>query len=487
MLTMRLGPLYIIMLYAAVSGSACVSTPEHTKSGPPNILMIAVDDMNNWIGVMENRAKTPHIDSLARSGVLFNNAYCVVPACNPSRTALLSGLRPETTGQYTNAGNFRDKPGGENIITLPQFLQHNGYNTVAAGKIFHHPRGNGTEANPMSDTLSWDMQVQGHVGTPGHELFLDDNQRALWLDGAGDPFITGANSGMSYITRFGVWGAIPQSKEECGDWQMADFCAEYLGREHDKPFFLSLGIFRPHSPQLVPQEFLDMYPLEDIQLPELPSDDMDDIPEIAKNNWSTPFVKLVEEKGEHARAVQGYLASMSFADACVGHVMQVLESSSYADNTIVLFWTDHGWQLGHKRRWEKFSLWRQGTNSPLVLRYPGMEEACKVCSEAVSFLDLYPTILELLSMEIPYHLEGESLVPWLEDPDLKKLSPALVTYPGENHSVVQGTWNYIHYEDGSEELYNHANDPDEFSNLANDPRYNNQISKMKAWIPADTE
>lgn len=449
---------------------------------PPNVLMIAIDDMNNWIGVMEERALTPHIDALAHSGVLFDNAYCVVPACNPSRTALMSGLRPETTGQYTNAGNFREKPGGAGIITLPQYLKQHGYETVAAGKIFHHPRGNGELPAPLSDTLSWDFQRRGNVGTPGHDLFVDEKGRALWLEGAGDQYITGQNSGMSYITKAGVWGAIPQSIEECGDWQMAGFCADYLNREHDKPFFLALGIFRPHSPQLVPQEFLDMYPLESIELPEVPGDDMEDIPEIAQTNWSSPFVELVKEKGQWEEAVQGYLASMTFADACVGRVMHALEESVYAENTIVLFWTDHGWQLGHKNRWEKFSLWHQGTNSPLVIRYPGMGTAGQVCSEAVSFLDLYPTILDLLMIPQREILQGETLVPWLEDPSLEKETPAVVTYPGGNHSVVLGNWNYIRYEDGSQELYDHGADPREYHNLAGDPQYGDKIHKMKQLI-----
>jgi arylsulfatase A-like enzyme len=445
--------------------------------------MIAIDDMNNWIGAMEDKALTPHIDALAASGVLFDKAYCVVPACNPSRTALMSGLRPETTGQYTNAGNFREKPGGREIVTLAQYLQEHGYKTVEAGKIFHQPRGNGEEPNPMSDTASWDFQRRGHVGTPGHSLFLDANERALWLDGAGDPYISGQNSGMSYMTKFGVWGAIPQSKEECGDWQMADFCAEYLAEKHDQPFFLALGIFRPHSPQLVPQEFLDLYPLDQITLPSIPENEMEDVPGIAQTNWSSPFVQLVKEKGEWEKAVQGYLASMTFADACVGHVMHALSNSEYADNTVVLFWTDHGWQLGHKDRWEKFSLWHQGTNSPLVIRYPGMEAAGQVCSEAVSFLDLYPTLLDLLGLPRKNNLEGESLVPWLEDPGLKKETPAIVTYPRGNHSVVLGNWNYIHYEDGSEELYDHHTDPAEYHNLAGNPRYREIKDSLRQWLP----
>jgi arylsulfatase A-like enzyme len=455
------------------------------ESEPLNILMIAIDDMNNWVGVMENKAKTPHIDALARSGVLFSNAYCVVPACNPSRTALLSGKRPETTGQYTNAGNFRDKPGGKDIITLPQYFRQYGYEAVAAGKIFHAPRYGGEEPNPRSDPVSWNDQRIGNVGTPQADLYLDEDGRAAWLEGDWKQFVQNGRflPSMGYITRMGRWGPIPQPKKECGDWQSAEFCADYLLQDHEKPFFLACGIFRPHSPQLVPQEYFDMYPPGSFKMPEVPEDDMDDIPEIARTNWSTPFTKLVREKGQWELAVQGYLASMTFADDCIGHVLEALEKSAYRENTLVVLWTDHGWQLCHKDRWEKFTLWRQSTNAPLMFRYPGMKTTGQVCKEVVSFLDLYPTLLDLAGLPRKEDLEGETLRPWLEDPGRDKESPAIITYPGGNHSVVWKNWNYIHYEDGSEELYDHSTDVREYHNLAGREEHQALIDKLKEMLP----
>ena len=230
-----------------------------------------------------------------------------------------------------------------------------------------------------------------------------------------------------------------------------------------------------------------MYPIEEVELPEVPADDMDDIPDIAQRNSSTTFVELMKEKGEWKNAVQGYLASMTFADQCVGHVMKALENSAYAENTIVVFWTDHGWQLGHKNRWEKFELWHQSTNSPLVIRYPGMKNNGEVCREAVSFLDLYPTILELAGLPTREILQGESLVPWLEDPSKPKETPAVITNSVTNHSVVWKQWNYIHYRDGSEELYNHDTDPREYQNLAGMAEHRELMDRLKVLIPETPE
>jgi arylsulfatase A-like enzyme len=478
------------VLTVGVLISGCGSTEKKASFSfdkQPNIVLIAVDDLNNWVGIMEGKAKTPAIDKMASEGVLFKNAFCAVPACNPSRTALFTGQRPETTGQFQNEGNFRTLPGGSERVTLPQRLSAEGYHSVAAGKLFHSHRGTADVAAERSDDISWDFQWRGTVGTPGHHLFLNEKGWAKWLQGAESEFVKDGyvNSGMSYIAKFGVWGAIPHAKEECGDWKVAQFGVDFVQEEHDKPFFLGLGIFRPHSPQIVPQEFIDMYPLDSIELPELPADDMDDVPGFAQVNWSSPFVKLVHQKGQLPNAVQGYLASCSFADACIGHFMEALDKSKYRNNTIVILVTDHGFQLGHKNRWEKFSLWRQGTNVPLIIRMPAKMSKPGVASSAVSMLDIYPTVMELLGIEPPHAMEGESLVPFLHDANYKRTQPAIVTWERGSHSVVRDGWNYIHYKDGSEELYNQNEDPDEYKNLASDVRYRTLMDELKSFIPAD--
>lgn len=471
----------IVLLFVTTPGSIA------NKNDNLNLLFIAIDDMNNWVGAWGGMANTPNIDALAQHGMKFTQAFCVVPACNPSRTALLTGQRPETTGQYTNEGNFRNRPGGMERLTLPQFLRNNGYTATAAGKIFHHPRGVKKNPNAMSDDVSWDNQWIGAIGTPGSKLYLDEEGYAAWMEGGYESFLKegAGNSGMNYMSKAGIWGPIKEAKEETGDWKMADFCAKYLQKKHDEPFFLACGIFRPHSPQLAPAEYFDRYPLDSIVLPEVPSNDMEDIPDIAQENFSTPFVKLVREKKQWKKAIQGYLACMSYADDCVGHVMEALNKSAYKDNTVIVFWTDHGWQLGHKWRWEKFSLWHQATNSPMIIYYPGMKTAGKECKRAVSYLDIYPTVADLLNLPAPRDLEGQSLVPLLENPAQKWDRPAVVTYPGKNYSVNYEHWNFIQYEDGTQELYDHRIDPKEFNNIANLKSSENIIKELLVHIPPE--
>lgn len=481
---------FIFPIVAVLLLTACKTSNEKadlTFNEKPNIVLIAVDDLNNWVGAWGGQAKTPHIDKLASEGRMFSQAYCVVPACNPSRVALFTGLRPENTGQFVNDGNFRDLPGGPDRVTLPQCLSQAGYKTAAAGKLFHSARGGADEPSERSDDISWDFQWKGNVGTPGHHLFLNDKGYAKWLEGVEDMLgdLIGGNSGVSYMAKFGVWGAIPHAKEECGDWKIADYGVNFLQEEHEKPFFLGLGIFRPHSPQIVPQEFIDMYPLDEIQVPELPADDMDDIPAFAQTNWSSPFVKAVHKQGQLPQAVQGYLASCSFADACIGHFMEALNNSKYRDNTIVILFTDHGFQLGHKNRWEKFSLWKQGTNTPMVIRMPNNMIEPGQTSEAVSLLDIYPTIMDLLNIEPPVKFDGESLVPLLVDKNFKREVPAIVTWEQGSHSVLRSNWNYIHYKNGSEELYNQKDDPNEYNNLAHKPEFRKLMDELKEFIPFD--
>jgi len=447
----------------------------------PNILFIAIDDMNNWTSAMGGVAKTPNMEKLAKAGKLFTNAYCVVPACNPSRVAIMTGVRPETNGQYTNPGNFRDLPGNANRITLPIYLQQNGYEAIAAGKVFHNGRGKGTEPDPQSDPQSWTYQFPNDVGTKGHQLYLDKNNQAKWLEGA--MYTEGMNINKpEYLSKFGVWGVTPEKKEETSDWKNAEFASNYLGEKHDKPFFLAVGLFRPHSPQIAPQEFFDLYPLESVKVPELPADDLDDIPEIAKTNFSSKFVGLVKEKGQLQKATQAYLASMSFADACIGKILQGIENGPNKDNTIIVLWTDHGWQLAQKERWEKFSLWKQATNSPLIIKYPKMKNAGVSTNQAVSLLDLFPTVLDLSGIAKPDFLEGTSLVPLLSDANYKRKEPAITTYEKGNISVEKNDWNFIQYKDGSEELYNHATDPKEFKNVINVKENQAIVKELRAYV-----
>ncbi len=482
---------FTLALLAIIGAAATLSAqspapcpPQEPTAERPNIVMIAIDDLNNWVGPWQAKAITPNIDRLAKEGVGFRNAYCVVPACNPSRVALMTGMRPETTGQYQNAGNFRDKkPGNKNILTIAQYLSAAGYESVAAGKIFHHPRGTDPKPTPLSDPVSWNFQNANQTGTGGADEYLDDDGYPLWYGGKSKRGLLGTNS---YAATGLFWGPIKDKIEDTGDWKTADFGVEYLAKKHDKPFFLALGIFRPHSPQLAPQKFFDMYPLDKIELPNCPEDDMNDIPKIAQTNWSTPMIELLKSKPEeYKKAIQAYLACITYADACIGHILDGLAKSKYADNTIVIMWSDHGWQLGHKNRWEKFSLWKQGTNAPFIIKLPNGLKAV-MCDRAVSYLDIYPTICELTNLPKPTNLEGTSLLPLLKDPKAPREIPAIITYPEGAFSIVLDQWNYIRYEDGSEELYDHNTDNDEFHNLADKPEFAAKKAELAKWIPSFT-
>lgn len=438
----------------------------------PNVILITIDDLNRYIGVMDGLAYTPNIDALAKEGMLFTNAHATFPACNPSRASFLTGLRPETTGHFTNSGNFRDQPGNDKLVTLPQYFQSKGYEAVAAGKIFHKGRGGRPNEDPESDPQSWDMQWKGWTGTPGKEDFLNEDGYAKWHDG----------ERTDYLGKFGFWGPIKQQTHQTGDWKLTKFGAEYLNEDHEKPFFLAIGIFRPHSPQIAPKEFFDLYPLEEVPMPEIPDNDMDDIPGIRKKNFSTDFVRLVKEKEQLQLAMQGYLASISYADACLGQLMDALRASQYADNTIVMLVSDHGFQLGHKDRWEKYALWNLATQVPMIVTYPGMKNKGEATNASVSLLDMFPTLVDLAGFKTPKHLQGNSLKPLLEDPESDWSHPAIVTFPEGNYAVKKDNWNYILYQNGAEELYDLSKDPNEYNNLARNKEFSSVMERLKQYL-----
>ena len=464
-----------------LAGSLALALSANAASKPLNVLMIAVDDLNNEVGAWGGQAITPNIDRLAASGVQFKHAHAVVPACNPSRVALLTGRRPQTTGLYGNPGNFRDLDTAKHMLTLPQFLKQNGYETVSAGKIFHNPRGKKEQADPLSDPISWSEQGKVKTGTGGMPDYLDKNGKTKWLKG--DYKHEGKPIG-GYLSKFAVWGPIDEAKEETGDFEAARYCADYLSKPNDKPFFLACGIFRPHSPQLAPKEFFELYPIDKIELPFDPYEDIKDLPKVSQSNFSTPLAKrVVAEPEQWKKAIQAYLASTSFADAAIGEILKGLEKSPHKDNTIVVLWGDHGWQWAQKFRWEKFSLWHKGTNTPFIIKVPGMQPV--VVNDQVSLLDVWPTLMTLMEMKTEEKLEGNDLTPLMKDPNTTWEKPAVITYEATSNAVRYKQWNFIKYKDGSIELYDISTDPLEHNNLANDKKYSDIIQKLEKWVPAE--
>lgn len=422
----------------------------------PNVLFIAVDDLNDWASCLGGHpdAKTPHIDALAERGVLFTNAHCPAPLCNASRAALMTGIGPSTSGIYTNDQPWRKSPNLEDAVTLPQHFMAQGYTALGSGKIYH-----GRFPDPPSWDTYWPSKLVAMPPTPRREKNVFGNKGHF------------------------TWGPLDEPNEEMGDWKVADWVIEQLGEEHDKPFFLACGIYRPHLPWEVPQKYFDMFPVDDITLPKVKEDDLDDVPEAG--------MKMAKPEGDHAKvtehnewrnAVQAYLASMAFADDCVGRVIEALDKSAYRDSTVVVLWSDHGWHLGEKLHWRKFTLWEEATRNVLTFAAPGVEGGRR-CGAPVNLLDVYPTLVALCGLEPRESLEGKSLVPLLQDTETAWEEPTLTTHGYNNHSLRSRRWRYTRYPDGSEELYDHDNDPMEWNNLAADPAYDEIKKELSAFLP----
>ncbi|QDU87517.1 Choline-sulfatase [Pirellulimonas nuda] len=450
--------LFVLLLLAASAASAATH---------PNVLMIAIDDLNDWVGCMGGhpQAKTPNIDRLAARGVLFENAHAAAPLCNPSRTALLTGLRPSTTGVYCNNGWFRDHPDYVDWVTLPQYFAGQGYAAWGGGKVFHQPSGR------MSDRQSWDKQYSNAVGAP------NPPEQRRFQHGMRGKFTTSA-----FFNNALDWGPIDQPKEQTGDWQTAETAAKLLSQEHDRPFFLACGIYRPHLPWYAPAEFFDAHDLAGVTLPPYLETDLDDVPAMGRRLARLDF-PVIKASGHWRDAVHAYLACATFADACVGHVLDALEAGPNADDTIVVLWGDHGWHLGEKDHWSKFALWDQTSRTPLVVYAPNVSEAGGRCASAVSLIDIYPTLLELTGLPPRDDLDGRSLAPLVRDPGSDWPYPALVTHWKDNHAVQDDRYRYIHYRDGGEELYDHQTDPNEWKNLASDPAYARVKARLAQSLP----
>jgi arylsulfatase A-like enzyme len=437
----------------------------------PNVLFLSVDDMNDWVGCLGTRpdVRTPNIDALARRGVLFTNAHCAAPLCNPSRTALLTGLRPSTTGVYNNEQYWR--PALPNVVSLPGYFKRNGYHAAGVGKIFHHVAG-------FNDPREWDEFELQQFDDPWY-------RRAEWYPWVkkipappGHPF-----NGLNNFQGEFDWGVLPNKEEEYGDMNTVRWAGQFLGRKHTKPFFLAVGLWHPHIPMFAPQKYFDLYP--DPKLPEIRDSDLSDVPPEGQRLAAfrrSEHERIVKE-GKWKEAVRAYLASITFADAMVGQVLQSLERSPHAKNTIVVFWSDNGWHLGEKQHWHKSTLWERSTHIPLIVAGPGVRATGQARSQPVNLLDLYPTLVEMCGLPAKKDLEGTSLGNLLRDPKAKR-NPTVTTFGPDSHAVRSQRWRYIRYPDGSEELYDRVADPHEYTNLAAEEKHRAVKAELARWMPA---
>jgi arylsulfatase A-like enzyme len=364
----------------------------------------------------------------------------------------MTGVLPSQSGVYLNSQPWR--PAMPDAVTLQQYFQQHGYLTIGRGKIYH---------GSFPDDRGWDE----------------------YIPKGGDPGITVPPEKKKEQAAVGKIWAMPidGTEADMDDYKVAGWTIEQLQKTHDKPFFLACGFFKPHLPWNAPKKYHDMFPPDKITLPEINENDLDDIPEAGRRMAKADGDhKQITENGYWRQAVSNYLACIAFTDAQVGRVLDGLDQSAYRDNTIIVLWSDHGWHLGEKLHWRKFALWEEATHNIMMWTAPGVTQTGGRCDQPVSLQDIYPTMIELCGLK-PKKVAGQSLVPLMKNPALEWDRPALTTYGRNNHSLRTRRWRYIRYADGSEELYDHDNDPLEWTNLANDPQQQTVIKTLSQWLP----
>ncbi len=465
-----------VLAAAAIAMLACsfALAAEGETNLRPNVLFIAVDDLNDWVSVLGGHplTRTPNFDRLAKSGTLFTNAYCAAPSCNPSRSAVLSGMAPYRSGLYDNMQKLRDvMPDAE---LLPHYFSRHGYWSAGSGKILHY----------VIDPQSWDAYFPAKEKDNPFPQTFNPKNRPLNLP-RGGPWQYGETD----------WGALDISDEDYGgDWLVTKWCGEQLAKKHEKPFFLACGIYRPHEPWFVPKKYFEPFPLEKITPgPGYKADDLDDVPPEGQRIARNRYFDYIRQQNQWTNGIQAYLASIHYADAMLGRVLDALDEGPNRNNTIVVLWSDHGWHLGEKEHWQKYTLWRICDRVPLLVRVPagcapGLRDgtqASSICARTVGLVDLYRTLLDLCGLPEKAGIGGQSFVPLLKTPNAEWAHPALTHLAPKSYAVSTERHRYIHYSGGGEELYDIVADPYEWKNLAGDKSQATTIEALRAQAPKD--
>lgn len=467
-----------------ISAAGFVGQPAHANPHP-NVLFISIDDQNDWIGALGRHplAKTPHIDGLAARGTVMLNAHCQAPLCNPSRTSVLLGVRPSTSGIYTLSPSFRTVPELRDRVTLPQHFKAHGYRTLANGKVFHGWASDQVVGQRVRGPSSDGSAAPTVVRIPGSMEF-DQVGMVRGIGPRPAVRLVPAEAAGSHPQL--DWGAFPHKDEEKGDYLLASWAIEELKNSpRDHPAFIAVGFMLPHVPIYVNQSWLDLYPDDDSVLPPIRRDDREDVPFFSWFlHWKLPEPRLrsIEEGHQWRGLVRAYLAATSFIDAQVGRILSAIDGLGLADSTIVVLWSDHGWHLGEKGITGKNTLWEESTRVPLIFAGPGVAAGGR-CPQPVELLDIYPTLIELCRLAPRADLEGLSLGPQLKNAATPRSRPAITTANQGNHSVRSSRWRFIQYADGTEELYDHASDSREWTNLAPRPEYAAVLAEHRRWLP----
>jgi arylsulfatase A-like enzyme len=436
---------------------------EANASARLNIVMIAIDDLNDWVEPLGGHpgVKTPVMNRLAQRGITFTNAHCQAPLCNPSRTSIMTGRRPTSTGIYGLKPWIRDVPKLADLVTMPQYFRQHGYRTLIGGKIFHGRYGN----NPNS-------KRECDVWGPPASVGAVPKQKLI-------PPTPGGNHKLM------DWGTFPHRDEDKGDWKVASWAVNEIQKmPANKPFFLSVGFFLPHVPCYATQKWFDLYPDRQLTMPPILDGDRDDTPDASWYiHWQLPEPRTswLRQVGQLRSLTRSYLACVSFVDSQVGRVLDAVEQSSFADNTLVVLWSDHGYHMGEKAISGKNSLWHQSTRVPLIFAGPGIPSQQR-CDQPAELLDIYPTLVDLIGLPPKSDLEGLSLAPQIRDGTAVRERPAICTHNRGNHSVCDSRWRYIRYAEGSEELYDLSTDPEEHKNLLHGGQVRSHHRDVADWL-----
>ncbi len=466
----------------------------HLQGAPatprPNILFIAIDDLNDWVIGGREGIHAPNLRRLMARGTTFLNAHCASPSCHPSRLAVMTGVRPSTSGIDHNVYSQKQaswRTGPESgtgalaqAVVLSQHFRAHGWHAAGTGKIFHGLQWvDGSENEPEA----WDAYFPSALDQIPMQVRPTDLREDSVTGIVGQRPIGGGTD-----RRGQVFGAHPLQvpDEQMSDAQVADWAvAQLRSRPGDQPLFLAVGFFRPHMPWEVPAKYYERYPLEKIVPPVVRAGDLDDTHGHNRVAWHDWVLANEDKSRMWARLIQGYLASITFVDAQLGRVLDALEATPAAASTLIVLWSDHGMHFGEKQNWEKFTLWERSTRVPLIVVAPGVARAGGRVESPASLIDLYPTLCELARLPIPRQCEGTSLVPQLRDPDAPRAMPAITTQTQgrqSGHAVRDQRWRYIRYFDGFEELYDHATDPDEFNNLASVSDVAGEKTRLREWL-----
>jgi len=434
-----------------------------------NVLFIATDDLNMAIGCYGNDfVKTPNIDRLAKKGVKFSNAHCQIPWCSPSRSSLLTGLRPDSVKVFDLDTHFRQTV--PDVVTLPQHFKNNGYHSARIGKIFHYNNPSGIGTNGLDDSLSWNERVN-----PIGQGKLEEDK------------IINLTPNKSLGSAMAFWPSTGTDAEQT-DGKVATEAIRIMNERKSEPFFLAVGFFSPHVPLVAPKKYFDLYDVNKIVLPDVNPADAVKYPKLAFNPIYTPY--FWQDRPDLKKTfIHAYYASISFVDAQVGRLLDELDRLGLSDNTVVVFWSDHGYQLSEHGQWMKQSLWEESTKSPLIVVDPKLPAQYQGCSRTVELLDIYPTLTDLCNLSKPNHLMGVSLKPLMINP-LQQWDRPAYTQILRLQSNVMGRsvrtekWRYTEWGNGEKgiELYDLTNDPKEQNNLADDADLKKVRTDMKSLL-----